>query len=115
MPNEIQIDDTTRELSYGPSLSRRFWLWFWLWSWLSKLGSRPVLLFLVFAFGATVMLMYRPFSQMEGGDDAIWDYISQSIVRGQVPYRDVIENKAPGAGYLSALMIEAGKLAGVQD
>src|SRR5437773_9652592 len=105
MPNEIQIDDTTKELSYRPSLSRRFWLW----SWLSKLGSRPVLLFLVFAFAATVMLMYRPFSQMEGGDDAIWDYISQSIVRGQVPYRDVIENKAPGAGYLSALMIQAGQ------
>src|SRR6266404_1598933 len=115
MPNEIRIDDTTKELSYGPSLSRRFWLWFWVWSWLSKLGSRPVLLFLVVAFAATVMLMYRPFSQMEGGDDAIWDYISQSIVRGQVPYRDVIENKAPGAGYLSALMIEAGKLAGVRD
>lgn len=101
MPNEIQIDDTKKETLNPP--------------WFSKLGSRPVLLFLVFLFGATVMLMYRPFSQMEGGDDAIWDYISQSIVRGQVPYRDVIENKAPGAAYLSALMIQAGKLAGVRD
>ncbi|HXU39996.1 MAG TPA: DolP-mannose mannosyltransferase [Blastocatellia bacterium] len=105
MPNETQIDDTTKENE--PGLSRRFWL--------SRFGSKPALLVLVFVFAATVMLMYRPFSQMEGGDDAIWDYISQSIVRGQVPYRDVIENKAPGAGYLSALMIEVGKLAGVRD
>lgn len=107
MPNETQIDDTTKETSYEAFHSRRRWL--------SRFGSRPVLLVLVFLFGATVMLMYRPFSQMEGGDDAIWDYISQSIVRGQVPYRDVIENKAPGAGYLSALMIQAGKLVGVRD
>src|SRR5436190_14319698 len=101
MPNEIQIDNPTKETAYEHRLSR--------------FGSKPVLLVLVFVFGATVMLMYRPFSQMEGGDDAIWDYISQSIVRGQVPYRDVIENKAPGAGYLSALMIQAGKLARVRD
>lgn len=100
MPNEIQIDDTTRGI-HSP--------------WPSRFGATPVLLLLVFLFGATVMLMHRPFSQMEGGDDAIWDYIAQSIVRGQVPYRDVIENKAPGAGYLSAAMIEAGKLAGVPD
>lgn len=107
MPNQIQIDDTTKEPSSEPGLSRG--------TGLSRFGGTPVLLFLVFVFGATVMLMYRPFSQMEGGDDAIWDYISQSIVRGQVPYRDVIENKAPGAGYLSALMILAGKLVGVRD
>jgi hypothetical protein len=85
---------------------------------LSRLAAMPVdrmLLVMVFLLGVTVMLMYRPFGQMEGGDDAIWDYISQSIARGQVPYRDVVENKAPGAGYLSAVAIHAGKLAGLRD
>lgn len=107
MPNGIQSEIASglrREtrLSFSSSL-------------VSKLAGRPVLLLAVFLLGATVMLMYRPFSQMEGGDDAIWDYVAQSIVRGQTPYRDVIENKAPGAGYLSAMMIQAGKLAGLRD
>jgi hypothetical protein len=86
-----------------------------LWTGLTRLGRTPVLAIVAFLLGVTVMLMYRPLSQIEGGDNAIWDYISQSIARGQVPYRDVIENKAPGAGYLSALVMTAGRLAGMQD
>lgn len=61
------------------------------------------------------MLMYQPFAQAEGGDDAIWDYVAQCIVRGQVPYRDVIEIKTPASAYLSALAMAAGKTAGLQD
>ncbi len=61
------------------------------------------------------MLMYRPFAQAEGGDDAIWDYVAQCIVRGQVPYRDVIEIKTPASPYLSALAMVVGKTAGFQD
>jgi hypothetical protein len=86
-----------------------------LWHRLTRPGLTPVLAMVAFLLGVTVMLMYRPLSQLEGGDNAIWDYVSQSIVRGQVPYRDVIENKSPGAGYLSALVMAAGKLAGLQD
>lgn len=107
MPHGIQNENKTESRGDGAQPPSR--------TLLSRFSSRPALVFLVFLMGATVMLMYRPFSQMEGGDDAIWDYISQSIVRGQAPYRDVIENKAPGAGYLSALMIQAGKLAGLRD
>lgn len=69
----------------------------------------------VFAVGVVVMLLCRPFAQAEGGDDAIWDYVAQCIVRGQIPYRDVIEIKTPGSAYLSALAIIVGKTAGLQD
>jgi len=67
----------------------------------------------VFAVGA--MLAHRPWSQMEVGDEAIWDYIAQSIVRGQVPYRDVVEIKTPLSAYLGALAIVGGKLVGMRD
>lgn len=85
------------------------------WQGLARIGSTRLLALASFVAGAGVTLMYRPFSQTEGGDNAIWDYIAQSIVRGQVPYRDVIENKSPGAGYLSAIVMAAGKLIGLQD
>lgn len=71
--------------------------------------------FVAFAVGVIAMLMHRPFAQAEGGDDAIWDYVAQCIVRGQVPYRDVIEIKTPGSAYLSALAITVGKIVGLQD
>ncbi|MFY9555192.1 MAG: DolP-mannose mannosyltransferase [Blastocatellia bacterium] len=86
-----------------------------MWPALQRFDGTYALAITAFLLGVIVMLMYRPFSQLEGADDAIWDYISQSIVRGQVPYRDVIDNKAPGAAYLSALVMAAGKLAGLQD
>ncbi|MFY9573613.1 MAG: hypothetical protein WAV20_19620, partial [Blastocatellia bacterium] len=86
-----------------------------MWPALQRFDGTYALAITAFLLGVIVMLMYRPFSQLEGADDAIWDYISQSIVRGQVLYRDVIDNKAPGAAYLSALVMAAGKLAGLQD
>ena len=49
------------------------------------------------------MILYRQLSQPEGGDSAFWDYVSQCILRGQVPYRDVVEIKTPGSAYLSAI------------
>jgi hypothetical protein len=86
-----------------------------LWLRLSLLSPTPALATVAFFLAVTVMALYRPAGQLEDGDNAIWGYVSQSIVRGQVPYRDVIENKNPGAGYLSALVMAAGKLAGLQD
>ena len=62
-----------------------------------------------------VMLAYRPWNQVEGGDPAVYDYIAQSILRGQLPYRDVVDIKAPGGGYLSALAMSAGNFIGVRD
>jgi len=70
---------------------------------------------LAFVLGAFITMMYRPFSQLEVGDAAIYDYVAQSILRGQVPYRDVIDIKGPLATQLSALAIVVGKAVGVRD
>lgn len=68
-----------------------------------------------FTFAAAVMLAYSPFKQLEKGDPAIYDYIAQSVLRGQMPYRDVIDPKAPGSIYLSAAAMAAGRLIGIWD
>jgi hypothetical protein len=68
-----------------------------------------------FVLAAGVMLSHRPWSQIEAGDEAIWDYMAQSIVRGQVPYRDVVEIKTPLSAYMGSLAIVAGKLVGLRD
>jgi len=68
-----------------------------------------------FAAGLVVALMYRPFTTLEGGDASIYDYISQTILRGGLPYRDVVEIKAPGAMYISALAILLGRVVGISD
>lgn len=68
-----------------------------------------------FMLAAAVMLAYSPFKQLERGDPAIYDYIAQSILRGQMPYRDVIDPKAPASMYLSAAAMAAGRLIGIWD
>ena len=70
---------------------------------------------MAFVIGAVVVLMHRPFSRPEVGDPAIYDYIAQSILRGQVPYKDVVDIKGPGAPYLSAVAMLTGKLVGMRD
>jgi hypothetical protein len=69
----------------------------------------------LFVLAVLLMLMYRPFNQLEVGDSAGYDYIAQSILRGQVPYRDVVDMKTPASMYLSAFAMATGKLAGVRD
>ena len=62
-----------------------------------------------------VMFLYRRLTQPEGGDSAIWDYVAQCILRGQVPYRDVVEIKSPLSAYLSAVAMFIGKSVGIRD
>ena len=69
----------------------------------------------IFLLTALMMLTYRPFSQAESGDSAFYDYFAQLILRGQIPYRDAIDIKAPGSFYLSALAMAAGRALGVRD
>lgn len=78
-------------------------------------GSVRSIAIAAFLLGALVVLMHRPFTQAEGGDTAIYDYIAQSVVRGQLPYRDVVDIKWPAAVHLSALAILAGKPLGIRD
>lgn len=77
--------------------------------------STATLAVAAFLLTVAVMFMYRPFSQAEAGDSAVYDYIAQLIVRGQTPYKDEIDIKAPGSFYLSALAMEAGRTVGVRD
>jgi hypothetical protein len=76
---------------------------------------RPALV--IAAVGGTVLIlmMYAPLKQAEGGDSAIYDYIAQSILRGRIPYRDVVDIKWPGGPYLSAMAMAVGKAVGVRD
>jgi hypothetical protein len=59
--------------------------------------------------------MYRPFSTNENGDASIYDYIGQTILRGGIPYRDVVDIKGPGTMYLTAVAMLAGKWFGIRD
>ena len=61
------------------------------------------------------MMLHHPERFPERGDTAIWDYMAQSILRGQIPYRDVVDIKGPGAAYLSAGAMALGKLVGLRD
>ncbi|MEK6320294.1 MAG: DolP-mannose mannosyltransferase [Acidobacteriota bacterium] len=82
---------------------------------LAEAASSRSLAIIAFFIGVAVMLAYRPWSQVEVGDPAVYDYIAQSILRGQLPYRDVVDIKGPGGGYLSALGMALGKSVGVRD
>ena len=106
--------DMTSEISdSGPAIQKsplRAFPW-----WAAGHRHVTVLAIAVFAIGAATMVMYRPLSQIEHNDSAIYDYMSQSVLRGQVLYRDVIDSKAPGSLYLSALVMAVGRVFGMSD
>lgn len=77
--------------------------------------DRRTLAIIACLFGVALMLAYRPWRQIEVGDPAFYDYIAQSILRGQVPYRDVVDIKGPGGAYLSAFAMLLGKAVGLRD
>ena len=74
-----------------------------------------LLAFAAFLIGLLVTLAHKPFIQPEGGDEAIWDYVAQCILRGQVPYRDVVEIKTPLSAYLSAGAMMVGRSTSLSD
>lgn len=82
---------------------------------LARFGILRTLAVTAFLIGTLVMLSHRPFKQHEGGDTAIYDYIAQSVVRGQLPYRDIVDIKWPAAVHLSALAIVIGKPLWIRD
>jgi hypothetical protein len=86
-----------------------------LWTRLDKICDARRLTLLAFLIGIVVMVLYKPFARPEVGDPTIYDYVAQSILRGQLPYRDVIDIKAPGAQYLSAAAIAVGRVFNVRD
>jgi hypothetical protein len=95
----------------GPILKR----WLELRRRLNTMNTVAVLALIAFLIGAAVVSMYGPLRQMEFGDEAGYDYMAQSILRGQIPYRDVVDSKGPFSLYLSALVMGIGKAVGLQD
>src|SRR5215510_3587215 len=82
---------------------------------LSRVNVATAIAFIALLIGSGVMLLYSPLRHMESGDSAGYDYMAQSILRGQVPYRDAIDSKGPGSLYLSALVMLLGRAFGIQD
>lgn len=86
-----------------------------LWARLDTFLDPRSLALLAFLIGVIVMVLYKPFARPEVGDPAIYDYLAQSILRGQLPYRDVVDIKAPVAPYLSAAAIALGRFFDIGD
>src|SRR3954467_8559968 len=91
--------EKTAELTAAPGISRRLQA---LWLQLTETAAARTLGVAIFLASLVIMLAWRLFTQLEIGDSAIWDYVAQAILRGQVPYRDVVEIKGPGSAYMSA-------------
>src|SRR6185369_331319 len=85
------------------------------WLKLIEAADRRIVCAAVFLASVVLMLAWRLYNQIEGGDAAIWDYVAQGILRGEVPYRDVAEIKGPASAYLSALAMWLGKAVGLRD
>ncbi|HKV42177.1 MAG TPA: DolP-mannose mannosyltransferase [Blastocatellia bacterium] len=74
---------------------------------------RDVVLCALFLTAVILVLHSRQYLCLENGDPSLWDYTAQSILRGQIPYRDVVQIKTPLSAYLSALVLVAAKPLGV--
>lgn len=104
--------EKTAELTAAPGISGRLQA---LWLQLTETAETRTLGVAIFLASLVIMLAWRLFTQLEIGDSAIWDYVAQTILRGQVPYRDVVEIKGPGSAYLSAGAMWLGKCVGLRD
>jgi hypothetical protein len=111
MSEEFSNPDTTTTIYAGGRAASRWSKW----STLIAQADRRKLSLAVFVVGMVLMFAYHPFKQSATGDAAIYDYMAQSILRGELPYRDVIDPKTPASMYLSAAAMAAGKLIGVRD
>src|SRR4051812_17086303 len=104
--------EKTAELAAAPGISGRLQA---LWRQLNEAAVTRTLSLAIFLASLVILLAWRLFTQLEIGDSAIWDYVAQAILRGQIPYRDVVEIKGPGSAYLSALAMWLGKCVGLRD
>jgi hypothetical protein len=77
--------------------------------------DRRRLFWIVLAAGGLVYSQAEFWNQPSVGDRANWDYFAQVIVRGGVPYRDVVNIKSPLSAYIGAAAILLGKPFGLDD
>lgn len=88
----------------GPEHSSRF-------EWLNRRR-----LFLITIAAAAIIYSQFQFWQLPAEKDhSIWDYFAQVILRGGVPYRDVVEIKTPLSPYIGAAAIVLARPFGLRD
>lgn len=85
------------------------------WRRVTQNSDARVVALAAFLISVVILVAWRLLDQPEGGDSAIWDYVAQSILRGQIPYKDVVEIKGPLSAYLSAFAMWLGKSIGLRD
>lgn len=73
------------------------------------------LFWIVLVVAGVSYAQYQFLKQPALGDRANWDYFSQVISRGGVPYRDVVNIKSPLAAYIGAAAILITKPFGLRD
>src|SRR5262245_58173697 len=80
-----------------------------------QLLSIRSLFFVTSAIAAVVFLQFQFWKQPSIIDRANWDYFAQVIARGGVPYRDVVNIKAPLSAYIGAAAIIVAHPLGLRD
>lgn len=81
----------------------------------SRARDRRALFLSAFFIAALFYIQFEFWKQPSEADRANWDYISQVIARGGVPYRDVVNIKTPLSGYIGAAAIIAARPFGLRD
>ena len=81
---------------------------------LQKLDRRSLFL-ITLAAALIYLLSFQFWKQPSEADRANWDYISQVIARGGVPYRDVVNIKTPLSAYIGAAAIVTTRPLGLRD
>jgi len=77
--------------------------------------DRRSLFLITFAVALLCFLSFQFWKQPSESDRANWDYISQVIARGGVPYRDVVNIKTPLSAYIGAAAIVTARPFGLRD
>ncbi len=93
----------TEERILGMPLSRLEWF------------NRRRLFLITMAVAALVYAQFQFWQRPTKGDRANWDYFSQVISRGGVPYRDVVNIKSPLSAYIGAAAIVTMRPVGLRD
>jgi hypothetical protein len=70
---------------------------------------RILLVVMVAVLVLTVLVQSNPGTVIPNRDYGIFVYIGKQILRGQMPYRDVWDNKPPGIFYLNAAALVIGR------
>ncbi|HSE96810.1 MAG TPA: DolP-mannose mannosyltransferase, partial [Blastocatellia bacterium] len=73
------------------------------------------LLLVVVALAALVYSQFSIWKQPLKGDRVNWEYMSQVIARGGVPYRDAVNIKSPLSAYIGAAAIVIARPLGLRD